>query len=58
LVILVDGTHMRRTTITDVQMGEPVSIENLTVHVMALGDHFDLKTKKLTLHVPTPVIGD
>ncbi|HOZ86364.1 MAG TPA: cyanophycinase [Bacteroidia bacterium] len=58
LVILVDGTHMRRTNITDVQMGEPVSIENLTVHVMALGDHFDLKTKKLTLHVTSPVIGD
>lgn len=49
LVILVDGTHMRHTNITDVQMGEPVSIENLTVHVMSIGDLFDLRTKKLTL---------
>jgi len=50
LVILVDGTHMRHTNITDVQMGEPISIENLTVHVLAFGDKFDLKTKKMTLH--------
>lgn len=50
LVILVDATHMEDTNITDVQMGEPVSIENLAVHVMSLGDIFDLKRKKLTLH--------
>ncbi len=49
-VILVDGTNMRDTNITDVKMGEPVSIENLAVHVLAFGDHFDLKTKKMTLH--------
>ncbi|MDI1353266.1 MAG: cyanophycinase [bacterium] len=48
LVILVDGTHMKHTNITTVQMGEPVSIENLVVHVMAFGDHFDLKSKKMT----------
>ena len=50
LVILVDATHMRHTNITDVEMGEPVSIDNLTVHVISYGDHFDLKTKRLTLH--------
>ena len=49
LIILVDATHMRDTNMTDVQIGEPVSIENLIVHVMAFGDHFDLKTKKLTI---------
>ncbi|MBK7668914.1 MAG: cyanophycinase [Sphingobacteriaceae bacterium] len=46
LIILVDGTHMRNTNMTDVEMGEPVSIENLIVHVMSIHDHFDLKTKK------------
>ena len=50
IVILVDATHMRHTNITDVEMGEPVSIDNLTVHVISYGDHFDLKTKRLTLH--------
>lgn len=56
LVILVDGTHMRHTNITDVDMGAPVSIENLIVHVMAIGDHFDLKSKKLTIgHFKLPI---
>lgn len=51
LIILVDATNMRKTNITDVEMGEPVSIENLTVHVISYGDHFDLKSKRLTLNV-------
>ncbi len=50
LVMLVDATHMRDTNMTDVDMGEPVSIEHLIVHVMTLGDHFELKSKKLTIH--------
>lgn len=49
LVILVDATNMRHTNLTDVEMGEPVSIDNLTVHVISYGDNFDLKTKRLTL---------
>ncbi len=53
LVMLVDGTHMKDTNITDVEMGEPVSIENLIVHVMSFGDHYDLKLKKLTIHHST-----
>jgi cyanophycinase len=57
LVILVDATHMKQTTITEVQMGEPVSIENLTVHVMALGDTFDLQTRCMTFH-PVPPVAD
>jgi cyanophycinase len=40
---------MRHTNLTDVEMGEPVSIDNLTVHVISYGDYFDLKTKQLTL---------
>jgi len=53
----VDATHMRHTNVTEVEMGEPVSIENLTVHVMAMGDHFDLKSKKLTIgHFKEPVV--
>lgn len=50
LVMLVDATHMKDTNITDVEMGSPVSIENLIVHVMSFGDHYDLKNKKLTIH--------
>jgi cyanophycinase len=56
LVILVDGTHMRHTNITDVQMGQPVSIENLTVHVMAFGDKFDLRNRQMTIHPVQPPV--
>jgi len=41
----VDATQMRHTSMSDVEMGAPVSIDNLIVHVMALGDHYDLKNK-------------
>ena len=49
LVMLVDATHMRDTNMTDVEMGNPVSIEHLICHVMTLGDFYDLKHKKLTI---------
>jgi cyanophycinase len=50
LIMLVDATHMHETNMTEVDMGEPVSISNLIVHVMTFGDHYDLKKKKLTIH--------
>jgi cyanophycinase len=52
LVILVDGRHIKDTNLTYVEMGEPISIDNLIVHVMAMGDHYDLKEHKLNLYKP------
>jgi cyanophycinase len=52
LIMLVDATNMKDTNMTDVEMGQPVSIANLVVHVMTLGDHYNLKTKKLKIHKP------
>lgn len=52
LVILVDATHMYDTNLTDVELGVPVSIEHLIIHVMTLGDHYNLKAKKLTIRHP------
>jgi cyanophycinase len=49
LVILVDGRNIKDTNITDVDMGAPISIENLTVHVMAIGDFYDLTNHDLTI---------
>ncbi|MES2763502.1 MAG: cyanophycinase [Bacteroidota bacterium] len=49
LIMLVDATQMRHTSMSDVEMGAPVSIDNLVVHVMALGDHYDLRLRKLTI---------
>jgi cyanophycinase len=52
LVILVDGRHIKDTNLTYVELGEPISINNLVVHVMAMHDHYDLKSHKLILHKP------
>jgi cyanophycinase len=50
MVILVDGRKMSDTNLTDVQMGQPVSINNMIVHVMCDGDVYDLKTHQLKIH--------
>lgn len=50
LVILVDGKNIKNTNITDVDMGQPISISNLTVHVMSQFDTYDVKTRELLIH--------
>lgn len=51
LVILVDGRFIKDTNITEVEMGEPISIKNLVVHVMSQDDHYDLQKHEMTIHV-------
>lgn len=46
LVIIFDGHEIRHSNIADLKEGSPISIENLIVHVMAKGNHYDLKTRK------------
>lgn len=49
LTILVDGRFIEETSIYDVEIGSPVSIEGLKVHVMSIFDKYDLH--KHELHV-------
>jgi cyanophycinase len=55
MVILVDGRHMADTNLTDVNMGQPVSINNMVVHVMCEEDVYDLNTHTLTIHHPKSI---
>ena len=50
LTIVVDGREVVETNIYDVEMGTPVSIENLKVHVMSIFDKFDLRQHKLFIN--------
>jgi cyanophycinase len=50
LVILVDGREVKDTNITDVELGQPISINHLVTHVMSQNDRFDLSTFKMTIH--------
>jgi cyanophycinase len=50
LVILVDGRQIKDTNLTQVELGRPISINNLVVHVMSMYDTYDLKTREMEIH--------
>ncbi|RWY52439.1 cyanophycinase [Mucilaginibacter gilvus] len=49
LIMLVDGTNIVETNVYDVEIGDPVSIENLKVHVMSIFDKYDLDQHKMII---------
>jgi cyanophycinase len=49
LVILVDGKEIKDSNISQVELGSPISIENLVVHVMSINDTYNLKTHKMQI---------
>lgn len=50
LVILVDGRQIADTNLTQVELGKPISIKNLVVHVMSQRDEYDLASHELSIH--------
>ncbi len=50
LTILVDGRYINETSIYDVEIGSPVSIDNLKVHVMSIFDKYDLHRHQLFIN--------
>lgn len=50
LVILVDGRNILDTNLTQVEMGRPISINNLIVHVMSMYDTYDLNKRTMEIH--------
>lgn len=49
LVILVDGREVKDTNLTQIELGQPISINHLVTHVMSKNDTFDLDTFKMTI---------
>ena len=47
LVILVDGREIKDTNLTQVELGQPISINHLVTHVLSKYDTYDLKTFKM-----------
>ncbi|MGI4021661.1 MAG: cyanophycinase [Janthinobacterium lividum] len=58
LTIVVDGRNIIETNIYNVEMGTPVSVENLKVHVMSIYDKFDLRLHKLFINHASTVVND
>ncbi|HTO17242.1 MAG TPA: cyanophycinase [Edaphocola sp.] len=50
LVILVDGSQIKDTNLTVINMREPISINNLITHVLGRYDTFDLESKIMSIH--------
>lgn len=49
LVILVDGREIKDTNLTQISLGQPISISHLVTHVMSKYDTFNLDTYKMTI---------
>jgi cyanophycinase len=49
LVILVDGREIKDTNLTQIELGQPISINHLVTHVLSKNDTFDLDTFKMTI---------
>ncbi len=49
LVIIVDGREIKDTNLTQVELGQPISINHLVTHVLSMNDTFDLDTFKMTI---------
>lgn len=45
-VVIVDGKDIRHSNITEVNMGEPIAVENLRVSIMVRGNQYLLKERK------------
>lgn len=47
-VVVVDGCNIKHNNIADIKNGMPLSVANLTVHVMTNSDVFDINTREFT----------
>ena len=52
MTILLDGRSIRNSNLLEIRDGAPLSIDNLTLHVMSKTDVFDLRTRELRIITP------
>ncbi len=50
-VVIIDGRYIDYNNIGDVHFGQPISVENIIVHIMSGGDHYSLQTRKFYGHI-------
>jgi cyanophycinase len=44
-VVIIDGRHIRHNNIADIEEGQPISVENMIVHIMEKGNQYNSRTK-------------
>src|SRR5690606_33431498 len=52
MAILLDGRTISKSNLLEVVTGAPLSIENMTLHLMSQHDIFNLKTMQLDIKNP------
>lgn len=45
-IILIDGRAIACTNIVEIDAGQPITVQNLTVHILAAGDRYDILQRK------------
>jgi cyanophycinase len=50
LVIIVDGREIKDTNLTQIELGQPISISHLVTHVLSKYDTYDITTNKMHIH--------
>jgi cyanophycinase len=45
-VVIIDGKSIEYNNIADIQLGAPISVENIILHIMSQGDVYNLETRQ------------
>jgi len=49
-VVIVDGRLIDYNNIGDIEFGQPISVENIIVHILSSGDLYNIHTRKFSGH--------
>lgn len=47
-VTIIDGKYIDYNNIADIEIGKPISVENIIVHMMSHGDDYDIDNRKFS----------
>ena len=45
-VVIIDGKNIEYNNVADIGFGQPISVENIIVHIMSKGDQYNLETRQ------------
>ena len=45
-VMILDGRNIHHNNIADIEFEQPISVENIVVHIMAMGNTYNIRTRK------------
>jgi cyanophycinase len=48
LIVIFDGKNIAHSNITDIEMGEAIAVQNVTVHTLVKGYTYDTLTREYT----------